>query len=57
MEIITTNDCHKVTFTREEFRQAMSSEDNLLEFYKRIIWMCAENERRTLKNENVKTQL
>lgn len=57
MEFITTNECHKVTFTREEFRQAMSSEDNLLEFYKRIIWTCAENERRISTNENDQTQL
>lgn len=55
LNIITTTDCHKVTFTREEFRHAMSSEENLREFYYQLIGMCAENERRILANENDKT--
>lgn len=57
MEVITTPECYKVTITRDELRQAISSEDNFMNFYTRIFETCIENERRIRTNENDKTQL
>lgn len=56
LEVITTTNYHKIIFTREEFTDAVSSEDKFVKFYESILKMCVENERK-MKNENDKKQL